>query len=87
MGYTRQEYRSGLPFPSPGDVPDPRIEPGSSALEADSLPSEPIYKILVKGVPRGRAWQPTPIFLPGESQGQRSLTRYSPWGCKESETT
>ena len=34
-----------------------------------------------------RAWQPTPVFLPGESHGQRSLTGYSPWGHKESETT
>ena len=34
-----------------------------------------------------RAWQPTPVFLPGESQRQRSLVGYSPWGCKESDTT
>ena len=32
-----------------------------------------------------RKWQPTPIFLPGESHGQRSLAGYSPWGCKESD--
>jgi len=31
----------------------------------------------------GNEWQPTPIFLPGESHGQRSLVGYSPWGCKE----
>ena len=31
--------------------------------------------------------QPTPVFLPGESHGQRSLVGYSPWGCKESDTT
>ena len=36
MGYSRQEYWSGLPFPSPGDLPDPRIEPWSPALQADS---------------------------------------------------
>ena len=34
-----------------------------------------------------RKWQPTPVFLPGESHGQRSLTDYSPWGHKESDTT
>ena len=34
-----------------------------------------------------REWQPTPVFLPGESRGQRSLARYSPWGCKESDMT
>ena len=37
--------------------------------------------------PRRRAWQPTPMFLPGESHGQRSLAGNSPWGCKESDTT
>ena len=41
MGFSRQEYWSGLPFPSPEDLPDPEIEPGSPALEADALPSEP----------------------------------------------
>ena len=41
MGFSRQEYWSGLPFPSPGDLPDPGIEPRSTALEEDALPSEP----------------------------------------------
>ena len=41
MGFSRQEYWSGLPFPSPWDLPDPGIEPGSSALRADALTSEP----------------------------------------------
>ena len=35
MGFSRQEYWSGLPFPSPGDLPDPGIEPGPPALQAD----------------------------------------------------
>ena len=38
-------------------------------------------------VPWRREWQPTPVFLPGEVHGQRSLADYSPWGCNESETT
>jgi len=38
-------------------------------------------------IPRRRAWQPTPVFLPGEFHGQRSLTGYNPWGRKESDTT
>ena len=42
--FSRQEYWSGLPFPSPGHLPDPGIEPGSPALQADSLPSEPPRK-------------------------------------------
>ena len=37
MGFSRQEYWSGLPFPSPGDLPNPGIEPGSPALQADAL--------------------------------------------------
>ena len=41
MGFSRQEYWSGLPFPSPGDLPDPGFEPGSPAFQADTLPSEP----------------------------------------------
>ena len=41
MGFSRQEYWSELPFPSPGDLPDPEIEPMSPALEADALTSEP----------------------------------------------
>ena len=41
MGFSRQEYWSGLPFPSLGDLPNPGIEPGSPALQADALSSEP----------------------------------------------
>ena len=40
MGFSRQEYWSGLPFPPPGDLPDPGIEPGSPALQVDPLPIE-----------------------------------------------
>ena len=40
MKFSRQEYCSGLPFPSPGDLPDPGIKPRSSVLQAGSLPSE-----------------------------------------------
>ena len=41
MGFSRQEYWSGLPFPSPGYLPDPGIEPGSPTFQADALTSEP----------------------------------------------
>ena len=41
MGFSRQECYSGLPFPSPGDISDPGIEPGSPALQAEALLSEP----------------------------------------------
>ena len=41
MGFSRQEYWSGLPFPSPGDLPNPGIEPKSPTLQVDALTSEP----------------------------------------------
>ena len=50
MGFSRQEYWSGLPFPSPGDLPNPGIEPGSPAFQADALTSEPPGKCLVAKV-------------------------------------
>ena len=47
MELSRQEYWSGLPFSSPGDLPNPGIEPGSPALQVDSLPSEPPGKPMI----------------------------------------
>ena len=44
MGFSRQEYWSRLLFPSPGDLPNPGIKPGSLAFQADALPSEPGYE-------------------------------------------
>ena len=44
MGFSRQESRSGLPFPSPGDLPNPGMEPWFPTLQADSLMSEPLGK-------------------------------------------
>ena len=55
MGFSRQQYWSGLPFPSPGDLPNPGIEPGSPALQTDALLSEPpgkhmpILSLLIPG--------------------------------------
>ena len=45
MGFSRQEYWSGLPFPFPGGLPDPGIEPRSPTLQSDALPSEPPEKL------------------------------------------
>ena len=45
MGFSRQEYWSGLPFPSKGTLPNPGIKPWSPALQADCLPSEPLGNI------------------------------------------
>ena len=49
LGFSRQEYWSGLPFPSPGDLPNPGIEPGSPTLQADSLHTTD-WMVLVKNV-------------------------------------
>ena len=46
MGFSRQEYWSGLPFTFPGDLPDPGIEPRSPALRADSLPSGHLWALV-----------------------------------------
>ena len=51
MGFSRQEYWSGFPFPSPGDLPDPGIEPRSPVLQADALTSEPPGKPSTTGIP------------------------------------
>ena len=56
MGFSRQKYRSGLPFPSSGDLPNPGIKPGSPALQTDALPSEP----------PGKPFSSIPIQMLGE---------------------
>ena len=48
MGFPRQEYWSGLPFPSPGELPNPGMEPGSPTLWADTLLSEPPGKPMAR---------------------------------------
>ena len=52
MGFSRQGYWGGLPFPSPGDLPHPGIEPGSPALQADTLTSEPPGKPMLLTIPQ-----------------------------------
>ena len=47
----------------------------------------PGFDLWVRKIPWRREWLPTPVFLPGEFHGQRSLAGYSPWGCKESDMT
>ena len=65
MDFSRQEYWNGLPLPSPGDLPDPGIEPRSPTLQADSLPSEPPGK-LIRVV---RTWQVPPSWELDALQG------------------
>ena len=69
-------------------VPDP--ERGIIlAQRLKHLPAiqKPGFDPWVGKIPWRRKWQPTPVFLPGESHGRGSLVGYSPWGCKESDTT
>ena len=151
MGFPKQEYGSGLPFPSPGDLPNPGNEPKFPALAGEFFTTEPpgkpmyvcvcvcvylriyintyIYSYMEKamaphsstlawnipwmeepgrlqslGLQRvrydwvtslwlftfmhwRRKWQPTPVFLPGESQGRGSLVGCRLWGHTESDTT
>ena len=74
MGFPRQEYWSGWPFPSPGDLPDPGIEPSSPAFQADSLPTElPEEPDLINGGPEGSegtCCEPQ-MGLPSEPQRSR----------------
>ena len=69
MGFFKQEYCWGLPFPSPGDLFEPGIEPGSPALRTDSLLSEP------PGKPRGSKES---LYSKGLWQGERR--KMMPWG-------
>ena len=140
MGFSRQEYWSGLPFPSPGHLPDTGIKPAFAALQADSSPLShlgsihihilTLFKILWEKAmaPHSstlawkiplteepgrrqsmgshrvrhywvtslslftfmhwrRKWHPTPVFLPGESQGLGSLVGCCLRGRTESDTT
>ena len=123
MGFSRQEYWSGLPCPPPGDLPNLEIEPRPSILPLDFLPSESpgksrdrldfannsictslrLYWLSgkesewqcggygfnprVRKITWRRKLQPTPVFLPGKSHGQRRLAGYIPWGRKELEMT
>ena len=125
MGFSRQEYWSGLPSTSPGDLPNSVIKPASPALAGGFFTTEPPGKLhptvkpdpfslgriytqaslmaqMVKNLPAKQetrirsllledpleeSMANIPVFLPGESHGQRSLAGYSPWGCKESDMT
>ena len=68
MEFFRQEYWSGLPFPSPGHLPDPRIKPESPALQADALPSEQ----------QGSPQEPESVTFLSAIQGKLSIPVYVP---------
>ena len=82
MGFSRQEYWSGLPFPSPGDLPDPGVEPGSPALEADALTSEPPGKIVtIKDTKVSIPWSQS-LSLEGEEGASQPWCPPIPFGRK-----
>ena len=60
---------------------------GSDGKESACSAGDPGFHPWFGKIPGRSAWLPTPVFLPGESHGQRSLGGYSPWGCKERDTT
>ena len=72
MEFSRQEYWSRLPFPSPGDLPDPGIKPGSPALQADALPYEPPGK---PNLHPKRSWSQLSGLLPVWS----TIAFWIPW--------
>ena len=95
-GFSREEYWSGLPFPSPENLPNPGIEPVSPALSppyicfpggaSDKEPSCQYKRTKVCGfdpwvrkIPWRVAWEPTLVFLPGESRIQSRLAGHNPY--------
>ena len=81
MGFSRQEYWSGLPFPSPGDLPDPGIEPGSPALQTDSLLSEPHKLSLCPGSARDVNLRSFQVFSKPFCGHAWSLSSFSLCSC------
>ena len=80
MEFSRQEYWSGLPFPSPGDFPDPGTEPMSPSLQADALPSEPPekHKVKVKSLSRVRL-SATPWTVAYQAPPSMELSKQVYW--------
>ena len=73
---------------SPGEGIGYPFQYSWASLVAQTVKNLPaMQKTWVGKIPWSRTWQPTPVFLPGESHGQRSLAGYSPWGHKESDMT
>ena len=82
MVFSRQEYWSGFPFPSPGDLPNPGIKPGSPALQADALPSEPPRKPKTKSrdLPKtSHELQVELVLCLGDTGFKQSSCLLTPW--------
>ena len=102
IGFSRQEYWSGLPCPPPGDLPNPGIIPVSlispslagkfftmmEMSRSTQMSRSLIGYIFFTALGNGSQLQSAgKIFLPGKSHGRQSLVGYLPWGCKESDMT
>ena len=88
MEFSRQEYWSGLPCPSPGHLPDPGIEPGSSALWADALSSEPpgkphylIQQVFIICVALDEFLNPSKVVLFQRLGFEVAILFCYPWTC------
>ena len=79
-------HMKGMNSVSPAIYIFPHIEASLVAQRVKSLPAMRETWVQILGLPWRVKWQPTPVFLPGESHGWRSLVGYSPWGHKESDT-
>ena len=90
MKFSRQEYWSGLPFPSPGDLPNPWIKPMSPALAGRFFTTEPPGKLKYNKV-RQEIGERNVLYLekntPGVGDEQGGLACCGSWGCKESDMT
>ena len=92
MGFSRQAYWSGLPLPSPpillnGCIIKTWLPWWFGGKESTCQLGGCGFDPWVIKISWRRKWQPTPVFLPRKSHGQRSLVGYSPWSCKESDMT
>ena len=63
----------------------PRLHSGKELACPFRRPKRRGFNLRIRKIPWSRKWEPTPVFLPGESHGQRGMVGYSPWGCKESD--
>ena len=90
-GWSSSRTQPCPPTPTPRGVSSPDLGCvlvlEESLSHAGTLSRRSGFDPWVGKFPWRRSWQPTPVFWPGESHGLRSLVGYSPWGCRESDTT
>ena len=79
IGFSRQDYWSGMPFPSPGDLPNPGIKPGSPELQTDALLSEPLGKPQVISLSRALLFA-TPWTVAYQAPPSMGFSRQEYWG-------